>query len=241
MAKSRKKNPASGNPLLDLVITGGAFVALYLWLQNNCASASPINTSLCSTLFGTSTAASGSSTVETNCLSAFSSAVLAAAGGNQTLANSAMNALTASELTAIQTSCAAGMVPAIPSTVQAVITAGLSASGSGSSSGSSSSSSSGGTSLAIPSNLTVTPTINSALQGTVNVNGDPVSLAVITGNLGHSSGVVFNSAGADVTNLFTAAQIQQLVNAFLLAPTTSSGVSGLGYRGIPARYLHTAY
>lgn len=233
---AKRKNPGD-NGILDLVITGGALVALYLWLQSNCASAAPLSTSLCSTLFGTST--STASTVGTTCLSAFSAAVLSAAGGNQTLANSALNALTAAELTAVQTSCAAGTVPAIPASVQTLITAGL-ASGSSTPGSSGSSSTSGGTSLAIPANLTVTPTINGALQGTVNVNGDPVSLAVITANVGNSSGVVFNTGGADVTNLFTEAQIQSLSSAFLLAPT-SSGIAGLGYRGIPARYLHSAY
>jgi hypothetical protein len=235
MNMAKRKNPGGGDGIMNLVITGGALFALYLWLQNNCASASPFSTSLCSTLFGTT--APAISSTESTCLASFSAAVLAAAGGNQTLANSAMSALTSADLTAIQTACVAGTVPPIPASAQAVITA-----GGGSSSGSSSTpSSSGGTSVAIPANLTVVPTINGALQGTVNVNGDPTSLAIITGRAGQTSGVVYNVSGTDVTNLFTAAEIQQLINAFLLAPQTSSGVSGLGFRGIAASVIHSAY
>jgi hypothetical protein len=237
-SKKKKKNPSGGGDgLVNLLIGGGVLFALYLWLQNNCASASPLSTSLCSTLFGTSsTSSSGVSTVEANCLASFQAAILSAAGGNQTLANSAIAALTAADLSAIQTSCAAGTVPAIPADAQAVITAGAS------SSNTSASSSSGGTGLAIPSGLTVTPVINNGLQGTVNVNGQSVVLAVIPANLGQSTGVVYNASGQDVTSQFTAAEIQQLVSAFTLAPQVSSsgvaGLSGLAGNRISMGILH---
>jgi hypothetical protein len=87
--------------------------------------------------------------------------------------------------------------------------------------------------LVIPTNLTVTPDINNSLKGTVNVNGQSVPLNVIPSAAGQASGVVYNSSGQDVTAMFTAGQITQLITAFSLAPQSASGVSGFG-RGFGA-------
>jgi hypothetical protein len=81
--------------------------------------------------------------------------------------------------------------------------------------------------LQIPSNLSVTPNVNNSLSGNVLLNGESVNLSIITKNQGQTSGVIYNTAGSDITSQFTPAQQQQLVQAFLLAPS-GSGTSGLG-------------
>lgn len=80
--------------------------------------------------------------------------------------------------------------------------------------------------LSIPSNLTVTPNINNSLSGDVILNGVSTNLSIITGNAGQSAGVIYNTAGQDITSQFTAAQQQQLIAAFTAAPH-NAGVSGL--------------
>jgi hypothetical protein len=87
--------------------------------------------------------------------------------------------------------------------------------------------------LVIPSTLTVTPGINQSLQGTVQLNGESVQLSIITGRAPATSGVIYNTSGTDITAQFTAAQQAQLVQAFLLAPQTATGTSGLAALKLP--------
>lgn len=74
--------------------------------------------------------------------------------------------------------------------------------------------------LSIPAGLTVTSDINNSLKGTVNWNNANVTLNVIPGNAG-GAGVVWSSAGVDITAQFTPAQQQQLIAAFSTAPRAS--------------------
>ena len=76
----------------------------------------------------------------------------------------------------------------------------------------------------IPSNLTVTPTINNSLSGNVTINGVSTNLSIITGNAGNTSGVIYNTAGQDITSQFSSAEQQQLVSAFMAA---NGGLAGL--------------
>jgi hypothetical protein len=93
--------------------------------------------------------------------------------------------------------------------------------------------------LVIPSNLVVAKTLNNSLTGTVQLNGESVPLSIITGNSPATSGVIYNSGGTDITSQFTSAQQAQLVQAFLLAPQSPSGTSGLGHVFVLPR-LYTA-
>ena len=80
------------------------------------------------------------------------------------------------------------------------------------------------TGLVIPSNLTVTPNINNSLSGNVTINGVSTNLSIITGNAGNTSGVIYNTAGQDITSQFSSAEQQQLVSAFMAA---NGGLAGL--------------
>ena len=84
--------------------------------------------------------------------------------------------------------------------------------------------------IVIPAGFTVTPDINASYKGTVTYNGALATFNVILGNAGNSAGVVYNSAGQDVTALLGAANVATLVNAFQTAANnaTITGVSGLG-------------
>ena len=79
--------------------------------------------------------------------------------------------------------------------------------------------------IVIPAGFTVKPDVNNSWKGTVTYNGSPTTLNVILANAGNSSGVVYNSAGADVTALLGAANVATLVNAFQQASNTYT-VSG---------------
>jgi hypothetical protein len=80
--------------------------------------------------------------------------------------------------------------------------------------------------LVIPSNLTVSPNINNSLSGNVTINGASTNLSIITANLGQSAGLIYNTAGQDITNQFSTAEQQALVSAFLAA---NGGLAGLGW------------
>jgi hypothetical protein len=82
------------------------------------------------------------------------------------------------------------------------------------------------TGLVIPSNLTVTPNINNSLSGNVMINGVSTNLSIITANAGQSAGVIYNTAGQDITAQFSTAEQQQLVSAFIAA---NGGMAGLGW------------
>ncbi len=82
--------------------------------------------------------------------------------------------------------------------------------------------------LTIPPGLSVTPDVNNSLRGTVNCNGTPIMVNVIMPN-----GGVYNAQGHDITSMFTAAQLQQLIQAFQAAQTpvgnpTSTGAASSG-------------
>jgi hypothetical protein len=82
------------------------------------------------------------------------------------------------------------------------------------------------TGLVIPSNLTVSPNINNSLSGNVMINGTSTNLSIITANLGQSAGLIYNTAGQDITNQFSTDEQQGLVSAFLSA---NGGLAGLGW------------
>jgi hypothetical protein len=71
--------------------------------------------------------------------------------------------------------------------------------------------------IVIPAGFTVTPDVNNSYRGTVTYNGSPATLNVILANAGDSTGVVYNSAGTDVTALLGAANVATLVNAYQIA------------------------
>jgi hypothetical protein len=87
--------------------------------------------------------------------------------------------------------------------------------------------------LTIPAGLTVTHNINNSLSGNVIWNGATVNLSIITANAGAAAGVIYNTAGQDITAQFTPAQQQQLVSAFIAANGSGGGVSGITWNMPP--------
>ena len=86
----------------------------------------------------------------------------------------------------------------------------------------------------IPAGFTVTPDINGAFKGTVTFNGSPTSFDVILANVGNASGVVWNSAGQDVTAVLGAANVTTLVNAFQAAVNQAKVAGTPGFSGLGA-------
>jgi hypothetical protein len=80
--------------------------------------------------------------------------------------------------------------------------------------------------VVIPAGFTVIPGANNSWQGTVTYNGSPTTFNVILANAGNSSGVVWNTAGTDVTALLGAANVTTLVNAFQQASTAYTVAGG---------------
>ena len=80
--------------------------------------------------------------------------------------------------------------------------------------------------VVIPAGFTVTPGTNNSWRGTVTYNGSPTTFNVILANAGNSSGVVWNTAGTDVTALLGAANVTTLVNAFQQASTAYTVAGG---------------
>ena len=74
--------------------------------------------------------------------------------------------------------------------------------------------------------LKVHPDVNNSLTGTVSINGQPMTLAVI-----QTDGRVFNSNGQDITQSLSAMgiDVNALRAAFATAPLDTTGVSGIGH------------
>ena len=86
----------------------------------------------------------------------------------------------------------------------------------------------------IPAGFTVTPDVNNSYKGTVTFNGAPTSFNVILANAGNATGVVWNSAGQDVTATLGAANVTTLVNAFQSYVNNAKIAGTKGFSGLGA-------
>jgi hypothetical protein len=90
--------------------------------------------------------------------------------------------------------------------------------------------------LQIPGGFTVTTDINNALKGTVVLSGIPTTLDVIVppgGYNGQTSGVVYDTNGADVTSTLGTAVVSDLVAAYVQA-AINEGIPSIYTGGVPA-------
>jgi hypothetical protein len=68
----------------------------------------------------------------------------------------------------------------------------------------------------------VTQDINNSLKAAVSISGQSMTVNVIPANAGNPTGVIYNSAGADITSQFTSAQQAQIVLAFQQSAITGT-------------------